>query len=93
MEDGEKKDVPFLRLSKELMSNLYLFTEYELNRFIVGSIAFVAHLLSLPSAIYSPVLPEIGVTLVFGVNVSICIACEVDLYKIQGYYECTFVYK
>ena len=55
---------------------------------IPGSITFVARLLSLPSAISSPVLPEIGVTLV-----SIYIACEVDLYKIQGYYECTFVYK
>ena len=50
------------------MSNSYVFTEYELKRFIVGSVAFVARLLSLLSAISSTVSPEIGVTLVFGVG-------------------------
>ena len=42
------------------MSNSYFFTEYGLKRFIVGSVAFVARLLSLQSAISSTVSPEIG---------------------------------
>ena len=78
------------------MSNSYVFTEYELKRFIVGSVAFVARLLSLLSAISSTVSPDnvkLESRLSLELDVSIYIACEVDLYKIQGYYECTFVYK